>query len=416
MASLSEFIKDFTLNHLHQGRIPYTDPDTLLTCGSTDGMNKVVSLIGSRGDNMLAEQFAYNPALNAARPHGIGVSVVDMDDQGLVVDGPGGLRDILGNWDPRMGRKPHFLYTVSIGHNPTGLTTELPRMKEIYKVCQEHDVIIVEDNPYWYLQYTESSHRGDDFLAALTPSYLVIDTDGRVIRLDTFSKTIAPGCRLGWITAQADVIQRLVAITEASTQCPSGFVQAHVAKLLVRHWGMSGWIQWLSSLRDGYEARMRIMCDILLANDTYIADSAHRSTVHVTKVRMYEVQVPDGGMFVWMRLRMRSHPAYKAFRKAGGTRELMARKLWQYVTTTKLSLTAPGMLFRPDDTVDASEYLRLCFAAVAEEELKDATKRFCEGVAAFWELSKEEIDAIGDDDAFSASASPCEVDMGMFGC
>ncbi|TGZ77018.1 PLP-dependent transferase, partial [Ascodesmis nigricans] len=399
LASLAEFVKDFTLNHLHQGKIPYADADTLLTCGSTDGMNKVVSLIASNGDNMLCEEFAYNPALNAARPHGVGVVVVDMDKHGLLVDGPNGLREILETWDEdTMGRKPHFLYTVSIGHNPTGSTTELPRMREIYTLCQQHDILIIEDNPYWYLQFTTSSHKSpDNFLASLTPSYLTLDADGRVIRLDTFSKTIAPGCRLGWITAQSDVITRLIALTDASTQAPSGFVQAHLAHLLIRHWGMSGWITWLSTLRAAYESRMRTMTTILHDNAHYISSAAQRSTVHVSKIKMLEFRPPAGGMFVWVRIKIRNHPVYKAFRRAGWSREEMVRKLWLYVAMRKLVLVAPGEMFRPDETVDAVEYWRLCFAAVEEGEVERATRRLCEGVEEFWGLGVGEIEAITED-------------------
>ena len=92
-------------------------------------------------------------------------------------------------------------------------------------------MIIVEDDPYWYLQYPSAIKKqaaargasqppaevpirpakssGYEFIDSLVPSYLSIETGGRVIRLDTFSKTIAPGCRLGWITAQPAMITQL---------------------------------------------------------------------------------------------------------------------------------------------------------------------------------------------------------------
>ena len=74
---------------------------------------------------------------------------------------------------------------------------------------------------------------GYKFLDSLVPSSINIDREGRVIRLDTFSKTVAPGCRLGWITAQPALIERLLRITETSTQQPSGFVQSIIADPLV---------------------------------------------------------------------------------------------------------------------------------------------------------------------------------------
>jgi DNA-binding transcriptional MocR family regulator len=118
-----------------------------------------------------------------------------------------------------------------MGDNPTSGIVGVKRRKEIYALASEYDIVIVEDDPYWYLQYPsaavhEAKARGYDtpqrqqthkpvtasgyeFIDSLVSSYLSIDVDGRVIRLDTFSKTIAPGCRLGYVTAQPEVIERL---------------------------------------------------------------------------------------------------------------------------------------------------------------------------------------------------------------
>lgn len=118
-----------------------------------------------------------------------------------------------------------------MGHNPTSGIQSVHRRKQIYAVASEYDLLIIEDEPYWYLQFPsaalqqarirgeevvrpeEPSFRfakksGFEFIDSLVPSYLNIDVDGRVIRLDTFSKTVAPGCRLGWITAQPALIER----------------------------------------------------------------------------------------------------------------------------------------------------------------------------------------------------------------
>jgi len=117
-----------------------------------------------------------------------------------------------------------------MGHNPTGVVLSVERRKEIYAVCSRYDVIIVEDDPYWYMQFpsaeieegrsrnlprpekrqqpTSGKQTGYAFLDSLIPSFISVDTEGRVVRLDTFSKTIAPGCRLGWITAQPALIDR----------------------------------------------------------------------------------------------------------------------------------------------------------------------------------------------------------------
>lgn len=71
----------------------------------------------------------------------------------------------------------------------------------------------------------------------------------RVIRLDTFSKTIAPGCRMGWTTSNALFTERLTRASETSTQQPSGAMQVLLINLLVKTWGMSGWLRWLRGIR-----------------------------------------------------------------------------------------------------------------------------------------------------------------------
>lgn len=117
-----------------------------------------------------------------------------------------------------------------MGHNPTGGVLPMERRKELYRICQIFDVVIIEDDPYWYLQYpsaagaearsrglpepapapvaNQGKSSGYEFIDSLVPSFLSLDVDGRVVRLDTFSKTVAPGCRLGWITAQPSFIER----------------------------------------------------------------------------------------------------------------------------------------------------------------------------------------------------------------
>jgi DNA-binding transcriptional MocR family regulator len=399
-----------------QGQLGYSrdHADILLTCGSTDGFSKVVGVLGSPGDNMLVEEFCYTNVVQQAQPFGIGTAPVRMDAEGMMVEGPGGLRDVLENWDEgKKGRRPHFMYTVSIGQNPTGATITKQRRKEVYALCERYDVIIVEDDPYWHLQYTETSHqlkKGSTypFLAALELSYLTIDTSGRVIRLDTFSKTIAPGCRMGWITAQKPLIETLIAATEGTTQQPSGFVQSMVAELLCRSWGMDGWVTWLQSLRDVYEERMQAMCTILSeGQEAIIASSQDDDDIEVvSKTQLYSFTKPDGGMFVWVRINIASHPAYREFIKRGNSKKDMLMKLWDWGAITQKSLPSPGGIFAGAEEcqLEADEFLRFCFAAIELEEVKDATKRWVLGIKAFWELKAWEIEKIGEEEMVIGTA------------
>lgn len=306
-----------------------------------------------------------------------------------------------------------------IGQNPTGGNLGAQRRKEIYALCQKYDIIIVEDDPYWYIQFRSTSNSSESgvkdsegaqpssgypFLDSLIPSYLSIDTDGRVIRLDTFSKTIAPGCRLGWITAQPLFIERLERATECSTQQPSGFVQSMVAKLLIENWGMDGWVRWLEGLRNSYEERMRVVCEILLAEQhdlSTMSTSDEDSSWEVVERQtpIYSFDVPMGGMFLWLRINTSTHPLYDHSTKS--KRDLMT-KLWIFLTTEKfLVILSPGWIFAANEKVAdelACEYFRFCYAAIDVQELVAATKRTVEGIRAFWQIrSRKEMDRIGED-------------------
>lgn len=346
---LYAFVREFALTKLHPN-IPYKNgAEVILTCGSTDGFAKTIECFTnpwtpnsgrplSDRQSMLCEEFAYMNAIQTARPRGLNIVPVAIDSEGMLAYGhPKSLYNVLSNWEPERdgGRRPHIMYTVTMGQNPTSGLLSVKRRKEIYELCQKFDVLIVEDDPYFYIQFPHAAneltqkHRngqlaslnhfmesnlnyqtslavpvrgtatsnngnmcattrmkrgkssGSEFLDSLVPSYLSFDVDGRVIRLDTFSKTIAPGCRLGWLTAQPAIVERILRITETTTQQPSGFVQSLVAELLIgpddtdqkmakkgneqaaSGWKMDGWIRWLEGLRGNYERRMRTMCEVL---------------------------------------------------------------------------------------------------------------------------------------------------------
>ncbi|KAF2090889.1 aromatic amino acid aminotransferase [Saccharata proteae CBS 121410] len=448
---LYQFVRQFTTQHLHP-HIPYKGgAEIILTCGSTDGFSKVLQALNDEWvegrdpleekEALLCEEFCYMNAVQTATPRGMNMAPVKIDDEGMCAEGPGGLRDVLENWDESKGRRPRLMYTVTIGQNPTSGTLSVQRRKELYALCDKYDVIIVEDDPYWYLQFPSSSPNhatfaslptptkssGFPFLDSLVPSYLSIDTSGRVVRLDTFSKTVAPGCRLGWITAQPALIERILRITETSTQQPSGFVQSMIAELIIgpqaadsgrggakdgKGWAMAGWIRWLEGLRGNYERRMNAMSDVL-ASGSQLLKSGRRASFSalldspsdedewsvIETTPMYEFTRPLGGMFIWLTFNFASHPLAN---KMPGPR--LARALWILWTTAPYKvLVSPGSIFAPSEKIrdtEAWKSFRLCFAACPEEEIVGISKRCVKGVQEFWRIRDvgriEEL--LGDED------------------
>jgi aromatic amino acid aminotransferase I len=255
---------------------PYADWACALSVGSTSSLEQAFRIFCDRGDFVLSEEFTFSSAVETAAPLGVKFLGVKMDSEGLL---PESMDEILSNWDEkaRGARKPFLLYTVPSGQNPTGATQGLARRKEVYKVAQKHDLYILEDEPYYFLQmqpYTGPDApdvpppaNNEEFLKALIPTYLSMDTDGRVMRMDSFSKVIAPGTRVGWITASEQITDRFIRSNENSNQNPSGISQIVLYKLLDESWGHGGYLQWLINLRLEYTKRRNV---ILAACEKYL--------------------------------------------------------------------------------------------------------------------------------------------------
>jgi aromatic amino acid aminotransferase I len=255
---------------------PYADWNCALTVGSTSAIDNAFRMLCEKGDYILGDEYTFASTVETARPLGLEFLGIKMDAEGLI---PEDMDDLLTNWDTkaRGARKPFVLYTVPSGQNPTGATQSLARRKAVYKVCQKHDVYILEDEPYYFLQmqpYTGPNAPAvpppantDAFLKALVPTLLSLDVDGRVMRMDSLSKSIAPGLRFGWITASEQIVERFVQCNECTVQNPNGFSQMFLYKLLDEHWGHEGYFKWLINLRMEYTKRRDL---ILAACEKYL--------------------------------------------------------------------------------------------------------------------------------------------------
>ncbi|KAI1647217.1 PLP-dependent transferase [Daldinia loculata] len=459
---LLSFVREFTRDYLHPN-VPYRGgPEVIFTVGSTDGMSKtleVFSNVWAEGKNdirerpgLLCEVFMYANVLTQAQPRGIQAVPIEMDDGGMLPYGPGSLEDTLANWDHSKGKRPHLLYTVTMGHNPTSGVLSLERRRELYSICSKYDVIIIEDDPYWYLQYPSAAveeakarglpipepkvantlerKSGYEYLDSLAPSFLSIDIDGRVVRLDTFSKTVAPGCRMGWITSSPAICERILRVSETGTQQPSGFVQVVVAETIMgpqpeaspafaarsaKHratfsgWKMDGWVRWLAGLRGQYERRMNRMSKILEENAYQLKQSTPMRESDsdwgvITKTQLYDFQWPRGGMFLWLRMRFETHPLWKAAGSRGNIINGVALSTALMIFLTRKPfrvLVSPGLMFSATEKIRNERgwaYYRLCFAAETEENIDKCSLRFGQGVQRFWRIKNvKELEAILDD-------------------
>mmetsp|Transcript_21047 Transcript_21047/g.32273 ORF Transcript_21047/g.32273 Transcript_21047/m.32273 type:complete len:513 (-) Transcript_21047:349-1887(-) len=244
------------------------------TTGCTDGLSKAVELLTEEGDEIFVEDLTWPGFLAIAKARGRFVKPVKMDPQyGL---DPEALEFALRN--RQNSRKQPLLYTVPSGHNPTGVTVSEERKKLIYQICQKYNAIILEDDPYFFLAMD----------GQLPVSYLSMDTDNRVIRLDSFAKIFAPGLRLGVVIAPPAYIQKFLIANEQTCQFPCGLAQI-TAIALLRDWKKSkgGFSAHLTKLQTEYLRRRDILVHALKNQD------AHHNVLDFT--------IPSHGMFLFIK-------------------------------------------------------------------------------------------------------------------
>ncbi|RKP29258.1 PLP-dependent transferase [Metschnikowia bicuspidata] len=374
---LLAFLKEHT-NTIH--RVLYDDWDLIVSVGNTQSWDACLRTFVTRGDPILVEEFSFSSALETAHAQGVVTFPVPMDGEGII---PQALADVLDRW---VGRKPKLLYTICTGQNPTGSCASAERRRVIYKLAQQHDFIIVEDEPYYFLQmepYTRdlAEYKGkrlythDEFIKALVPSYLSLDVDGRVLRLDSVSKTIAPGSRLGWIVGQKNLLERFVRLQEVSIQCPSGFVQS-VLNGLFQRWGQKGYLDWLIGLRAEYTHKRDVAIDALYAH---------------FPLKVCRILPPVAGMFFIVQLDASKHPRYKEL----GEDPLKVEDAVYNRGLEYGCLMIPGSWFRADGQTNPPQeklpedeerkhtiFFRGTYAAVSLDDLQSGLEKFGRAVKA----------------------------------
>ncbi|MBB5633102.1 DNA-binding transcriptional MocR family regulator [Cryobacterium mesophilum] len=239
--------------------------DVVVTTGSQHALELLAKLFLDPGDVVLAEGPSYVTALVVFRSFQADVSHVLMDEHGLV---PDALRERIAAL-AAAGRVPKLLYTVPTFNNPAGVTLSADRRREILQIARENGILVIEDNPYGLL-----------YFGSPPPDALRSIDDG-IVYLGTFSKTLAPGLRVGWALAPSDIRDKLILANEAAVLSPSSFTQLVVSEYL----DTADWRAQIATFRGVYEARR----DALLA-----ALAEFLPDLHWT--------IPDGGFYVWLTL------------------------------------------------------------------------------------------------------------------
>ncbi|KAJ1308240.1 hypothetical protein OPQ81_003955 [Rhizoctonia solani] len=227
--ALRELLADFQLKE-HGVKVDDVNLQLTVGSGSQDLMYKIFTCLLDPGDAILVEAPVYAgvlPILQTLEPDMI---EVDTDPEGISIEH---LRGILNSW-PKDKPKPKALYTVPYGCNPTGATTPLERRKEVLKLAEEHDFLILEDDPYYYL-YFGSAEMPSSYIALenTTPNV----SQRRVLRMDSFSKVLSSGMRIGFATGPPPLIKAMNSHTSAANLQANSTTQI-IALSMLQHWGL----------------------------------------------------------------------------------------------------------------------------------------------------------------------------------
>ncbi|MCX6372734.1 MAG: PLP-dependent aminotransferase family protein [Actinobacteria bacterium] len=305
-----------------------TAADVLVSGGNSQALGQVLTMLTAPGDVVLVEAPTYNLALGIMRDHPVEVVGVPLDDEGIRLDE---LQTVLGVLRAG-GRRARLLYTIPTFHNPAGVCLSSQRRQDLLEIATEHGLVLVEDDVYRELVYD----------GAAPPALWALGGGAPVVRLGSFSKTLAPGLRVGWINASAGLLERLAASgVLTSGGCVSQFGAGVVGRLLAA----DGYDQHLAVLRRTYASRRDALAEALRE---HLPAGCSFAT-------------PAGGFFIWPTL------------PAG----LAATALLPLAEARGVAF-APGARFCTDGD-DRS--LRLSFSLYDEATLREGARRLGAAVA-----------------------------------
>ena len=238
--------------------------DIIVTSGGQQANELSCKVLLNEGDTLLVESPSFIGSLNAFRSYNVNLVGVDMEDDGID----------LNKLEEALKTQPNvkILYLIPNFQNPTGRTMSLEKRKAVYELACRYDFIILEDDPYGELRFA-----GENI-----PTIKSMDTEGRVIYSSTFSKLISPGFRTGFVSAPAEIIQKIVVCKQVSD------VHSNIWAQVICHRFMTtiDREEHFNKLRGIYREKCELMC-------SYIENGFSDKITYVK---------PQGGLFIWCNL------------------------------------------------------------------------------------------------------------------
>lgn len=236
--------------------------NVLVTTGSEQALDLVGKAFVNPGDTVLVEQPTYLCALDVFRSYGANFASVEMDEDGMKMDT---LEEAL-----KANPNTKLIYTVPNFQNPTGRTMTEERRKQLAELAEKYDVYVLEDNPYGEIR----------FAGQHVPAVKSFDKSGHVLHMSTFSKTLAPGFRLGWLVADKNVVNKLTVLKQSADLHTDNLAQFAVAQFFADN-DVDAHVKEISAL---YGKRKDLMLEGI---KKYFPEGVKYTD-------------PEGGMFLWV--------------------------------------------------------------------------------------------------------------------
>ncbi len=244
--------------------------EILPTTASQQGLDLVSKIFIDPGDIVIVGLPTYLGGLSAFNAYGAKLMGIPLDTDGMRVDLIEDKLKVLRRGQKRV----KFIYVIPDFQNPTGMTMSLERRKKLISIAERYDVLILEDSPYRELRYEGTN----------PPMFFSLAPKGVVVSLFTFSKTLFPGMRVGYIIGHKEMIDKLITAKQGADLCSPTFTQAIVAEILARGF--------LDEHIEKLVVRYRDKRDCMLAAlERHVDDF---SGAYWTK--------PEGGLFFWLNL------------------------------------------------------------------------------------------------------------------
>ena len=238
--------------------------ELIITSGAQQANELACKVLLNEGDTLFCEAPSFIGSLNAFKSYNVNLVGIPMEEDGMKLEA---LEDAL-----KTAKKPKLIYIIPNFQNPTGLCTSLEKRKAVYELAKKYGVMILEDNPYGDIRFA-----GENI-----PSIKTMDKDGIVIYSRTFSKTLAPGLRVGYVSAPKPVIQKMVVCKQVS-DVHTNIMAQMICDEYLKNYDMDAHLE---EIRAVYRHKCGLMLDEI--------DRNFSKKITVTR--------PEGGLFIWATL------------------------------------------------------------------------------------------------------------------